>query len=125
VLKEGRMHRNIFEKLSGELFFVYTLILQPIWAYVAARWLTQRWAIRKRPLRGWLIGLATLAGVFWAGYVGLYLLQRLIHQWYSDCPMCDDYSGLSYLVHYGSGLLSLIIFLVTAILGSRQNRPVA
>lgn len=117
--------RAIFEKLSGEFFFVYTLILQPIWAYVAARWLTRRWVIRKRPLRGWLIGLATLAGVFWAGYVGLYLLQRLIHQWYGDCPMCDDYSGLSYLVHYGSGLLSLIIFLVTAIRMTRQNRPVA
>jgi hypothetical protein len=117
--------RTIIEKFSTQVFFGYTLLFQPVWAYLAARWLTRHWVVRKRPLLGWLIGLGSLAGIFFSGWAAIDLRLRLSHQWYGDCPTCYEYTGLSYLIHYGSGILSLIIFLLTAIRVTRQNRPVA
>jgi hypothetical protein len=120
-MESGASHmREIFDQLSIPCFYGCTLFLQPLWAYLAARWLTRRRELHKRPLTGWLIGLGTLAGIFLTGLAGINLTLRLNHQWYGDCPTCYEYTGLASLIHYGSGIISLIIFLVTAFRGIRR-----
>lgn len=114
--------RNIIEKLSIPLFYGYTLIFQPLWGWMAAHWLTHRWTLRKRSLLGWIVGLATLVGVFFIGWVGIHFRLWLSHRWYGDCPVCYEYTGLSYLIHYASASLALMIFLVTALRVTQPNR---
>ena len=114
--------KNIIEKISIPLFYGYTLLFQPLWGYFAARWLTRRRVLCKRTLLGWVVGLATLAAVFLIGWLGIVFRLWLSHRWYGDCPVCYEYTGLSYLIHDGSAGLGLIIFLLTAFRITRQNR---
>jgi len=115
--------QKLFDQFYALVFFGYMLLLQPLWGYVAARWLTRRWVLRRRPVLGWLIGLGSLAGVFLLGLAGVYFHLWLARQSCGGFPTCMEYAGLSLVIHYGSGMLSLLIFLLTAAWVTRKNRP--
>jgi hypothetical protein len=112
--------RDFIERISIPLFYGYILFFQPLWAWLAAHWLTRRWVLRGRPRLGWLIGLGSLAGVFLLGWLGIQLRLGLSHAWYGDCPTCYEYTGLSYLFDYASDGISLVIYLIGALQVTRR-----
>jgi hypothetical protein len=113
--------RDFIERISIPVFYGFILVFQPFWSWLAAHWLVRRWVSRNRPGRGWLIGLGSLFGVFILGWLLIFLRVRLSHQWYGECPICYEYTGLSYLFDYASGVICLIIFLISALRVTRQH----
>ena len=117
--------KEFIEQISVPLFYGFILVIQPFWAWGSAHWLVRRWVSRSRPGLGWLVGSASFVGLILLGWLGIYVRLGLSHRWYGDCPVCFEYAGLSYLFDAVSGVISLVIFLVTAIRVTRRHAPLA
>jgi hypothetical protein len=107
------------------LFFGFILVVQPFCAWLAARWLVRRWVVRSQPVLGWLAGLGSFAGVYILGLLGIFLQLNLSQKRCGSFPTCCEYCGLSYLLDYASGVICLIIFLISAIRVTRQHGQAA
>ena len=118
------MSKYIVE-IQALLFFGFILIVQPFWSWLAARWLVRRWVSRSQPALGWLIGLGSFAGVYSLGLLGIFLQLDLSRKSCGSNPICCEYCGLSTLLDYASGVICLIIFLISAIRVTRQHGRVA
>jgi hypothetical protein len=116
---------DFIERISIPAFYGFILIIQPLWSWLAVHWLVRRWVSRNRPYLGWLFGFGSLAGIYFLGLLGIFFRLKLSHLWYGDCPVCYEYTGLSYLFDYASGVICLIIFLVSAFRVTRQQKRIA
>jgi hypothetical protein len=114
--------RDFIERISIPAFYGFILVVQPFWSWLAAHWLVRRWVSRNQPALGWLVGLGSFVGVTLLGLLGIFLRLDLSHKWYGACPTCYEYAGLSYLFDYASGVICLVIFLISAIRVTRQHR---
>jgi hypothetical protein len=117
--------RDFIERISIPVFYGFILVVQPLWAWLAAHWLVRRWVSRNHPALGWLVGLGSFAGVYLLGLLGIFLRLDLCHKWYGACSNCYEYAGLSYLFDYASGVICLVVFLLSAIRVTRQHRQSA
>ena len=116
---------DFIERISIPLFYGFILVVQPLWSWLAARWLVRRWVSRNHPTLGWLVGLGSFAGVYLLGLLGIFLRLELSRKWCGSFPICCEYCGLSYLFDYASGVICLIVFLISAIRVTRRHRQAA
>ena len=116
---------DFIERISIPAFYGFILIIQPLWSWLAAHWLVRYWVSRNHPGRGWLVGFGSLIGIYILGLLGIYIRLKLSQKWCGSFPICCEYCGLSYLFDYASGVICLIIFLVSTFRVTRQYKRVA